>query len=340
MKSIILVGGKGTRLRPLTYETPKQMLPLVGVPMIECVLETLAGHGVTDAILALGYLPDRFIEAYPSDVIAGVRVTYAVESAPLDTAGAIRFAARFGEIDETFLVVNGDVLTDLNITRLLAFHRERDAEVTIALHAVEDPSLFGVVPTTADGRVLEFVEKPRREEAPTNLINAGVYIFEARALERIATTGRVSVERDTFPTLARSGSLFALADESYWLDTGTPQAYIQANVDILKGRDSRAASATVDGSWCHPSSFVDESATLRHAVVDRHCFVGSNVVLEDVVLLPGAVIQEGAHVRSSIVGPDAIIGSFSWLGATCVVGAKEHVPAESVLSGDVRLGGV
>ena len=340
MKSIILVGGKGTRLRPLTYETPKQMLPLVGVPMIECVLETLAGHGVTDAILALGYLPDRFIEAYPTDVIAGVRVTYAVEPAPLDTAGAIRFAALFGEIDETFLVVNGDVLTDLNITRLLAFHRERDAEATIALHAVEDPSLFGVVPTTGDGRVVEFVEKPRREEAPTDLINAGVYIFEPRVLERIAPTGRVSVERDTFPTLARAGTLFALADDAYWLDTGTPQAYIQANIDILKGRDRRAATGAVDGSWRHPSSFVDESATLRNAVVDRHCFVGINVVLEDVVLLPGAVIQEGAHVRSSIVGPDAIIGSFSWLGATCVVGAKEHVPAQSVLSGDVRLGGV
>ena len=153
MQAIILVGGKGTRLRPLTFETPKQMLPLVGVPMIECVLEALARHGVTDAVLALGYLPDRFTEAYPSNLIAGVRVTYAVESEPLDTAGAIRFAASCSDVAETFLVVNGDVLTDLDVTSLLDFHREHGAEVTIALHPVEDPSHFGVVPTHEDGRV-------------------------------------------------------------------------------------------------------------------------------------------------------------------------------------------
>jgi mannose-1-phosphate guanylyltransferase len=158
LKSIILVGGKGTRLRPLTYETPKQMLPLVGVPMIECVLESLAIHGVTDAVLSLGYLPDRFSEAYPADIIAGVPVTYAVEPAPLDTAGAIRFAALHAGFDDTFLVVNGDVLTDLNITKLLAFHRDRGGEATIALHPVNDPSRFGVVPTTSDGRVIAFVE--------------------------------------------------------------------------------------------------------------------------------------------------------------------------------------
>jgi mannose-1-phosphate guanylyltransferase len=341
LKSIILVGGEGTRLRPLTYETPKQMLPLVGVPMIECVLGTLVSHGVTDAVLSLGYLPERFIEAYPSNVIAGVRVTYAVEPEPLDTSGAIRFAATYAGIDETFLVVNGDVLTDLNITRLLAFHRQHRAEATIALHPVEDPSSFGVVPTTPEGRVIAFVEKPPRDEAPTNLINAGTYIFEARVLDRIAPTGRVSIERDTFPTLAAAGTLYAMPDDAYWLDTGTPQTYIRANVDILNGRDGhRLITNIVDGSWRHPSSTIDPSATLVSSVVDRDCYVGANVALENVVLLPGAVIEEGAHVRESIIGPEAVIGSFSTLDATCVVGAKEHVAPESVLSGDVRLGGV
>ena len=148
MQAVILVGGMGTRLRPLTYETPKQMLPLVGVPMIECVLESLARHGVTDAILSLGYLPDRFTEAYPANVISGVRVTYAVESEPLDTAGAIRFAAGEADVDETFLVVNGDVVTSLDVTKLLDFHRSHGGEATIALHPVEDPSHFGVVPTS------------------------------------------------------------------------------------------------------------------------------------------------------------------------------------------------
>jgi mannose-1-phosphate guanylyltransferase len=341
LQAIILVGGKGTRLRPLTYETPKQMLPLVGVPMIECVLESLARHGVTDAVLSLGYLPDRFTEAYPTGLIAGVRVSYAVEQEPLDTAGAIRFAASFAEVDETFLVVNGDVVTDLDVTRLLNFHNERGAEATIALHPVEDPSHFGVVPTDDDGRVLAFVEKPPPGEAPTNQINAGTYVFEPRALDRIASSGPVSVERVTFPVLAAANALFALSDDAYWLDTGTPQHYLQANVDVLKGRNHQHDyGGVVDGSWRSPSATIDPTATLRHSVVDRECVVGADVILEDAVLLPGAIVQSGCEIRSSIIGPEAVIGPSSILGPTCVVGAKEHVALDSRLSGDVRLGGV
>jgi mannose-1-phosphate guanylyltransferase len=341
LKSIILVGGKGTRLRPLTYETPKQMLPLAGVPMIECVLETLAEHGITDAVLSLGYLPDRFIEAYPSNVIAGVRVTYAVEPEPLDTAGAIRFAAKFAEFDETFLVINGDVLTDLDITKLVAFHHERGGKATIALHPVEDPSRFGVVPTKPDGQVIAFVEKPSIEDAPTNLINAGTYVFEPSVLDVIAPTGPVSVERDTFPQLAAAGTLYAMADVSYWLDTGTPQAYLQANVDILNGRKLQSQSSTiVEGSWRSPYATIDASAKIINSVVDQGCVVGPHVIIENSVLLPGAVVQSYCEIRSSIIGPEAVIGSFSKLGATCVVGAKEHVAPASELSGDVRLGGV
>jgi mannose-1-phosphate guanylyltransferase len=341
LQSIILVGGKGTRLRPLTYETPKQMLPLVGVAMIECVLGSLARHGVTDAVLSLGYLPDRFIEAYPTNVIAGVNVTYAVEPEPLDTAGAIRFAANFAEVDDTFLVVNGDVVTDLDVTALLKFHRASGGEATIALHPVEEPSHFGVVATEADGRVLAFIEKPPPGTAPTNLINAGTYVFEPAALERIAPTGRVSVERDTFPKLVAAKQLFAMSDHAYWLDTGTPQLYLQANVDILLGRNSQDRfKGIVDGSWTDSSATIDPSVALHHSVVDAGCIVGANVVLEDAVLLPGAVVQSGCEIRSSIVGPEAVIGTNSVLGPTCVVGAKEHVAAESRLSGDVRLGGV
>ncbi|MFI5036038.1 MAG: sugar phosphate nucleotidyltransferase [Acidimicrobiales bacterium] len=340
MQAVILVGGEGTRLRPLTFQTPKQMLPLVGVPMIECVMEELGCHGVTDAVLALGYLPDSFTHAYPTNVIAGVRVTYAVEPAPLDTAGAIRFAASAAGIDDTFLVVNGDVLTDLDITRLLRFHRERGADATIALHPVEDPSKYGVVETAPDGRVLAFVEKPPRGEASTNLINAGTYVMETRVLDRVAATGRVSVERDTFPALAAAGVLYALPDDAYWLDTGTPQTYLRANADILAERDGCRKAPVVGGSWCHPSATVDATATVRASVIDRDAYVGAGVELEGVVLMPGAVIEEGARVRSSIIGPGAVVGRFSTLGATCVVGAKEHVAPGSVLSGDVRLGGV
>ncbi len=325
----------------MTFETPKQMLPLVGTPMIECVFESLASHGVTEAVLSLGYLPESFMQAYPSNVIAGVKVTYAVEPEPLDTAGAIRFAADFAGIDETFLVVNGDVLTDLDITRLLRFHREKGAEATIALHPVDDPSRFGVVPTTPEGQVVAFVEKPPRDEAPTNLINAGTYIFEPCVLARIAPVGRVSVERETFPALAADGVLYALADESYWLDTGTPQAFIKANVDLLRGRDHVHQFAGVTNeSWIHPSATVDSTATVINSVVDRGCVVGRNAVLSEAILMPGAVVQANADISSSIIGPGAVIGSASVLGPICVVGANEHVAPNSELSGDVRLGGV
>jgi mannose-1-phosphate guanylyltransferase len=341
LKSIILVGGMGTRLRPLTYEMPKQMLPLVGVPMIECVFEMLSKHGITEVVLSLGYLPDHFISAYPDGSIAGVRISYAVEPEPLDTAGAIKFAAQYARIDETFLVVNGDVLTDLDVSALIAFHRAHGAEATIALHPVEDPSRFGVVVTDADDRVDAFIEKPPREEAPTNLINAGTYVFEPSVLSRIESGRKVSVERETFPALAAAGTLYAMADDAYWLDTGTPATFLQANIDVLNGRDSvRIVKDLVGTTWCHETSRVAASARLVNTVVDRDCVVGENVVLEGVILMPGAVVHDNVQIRSSIIGPRAVIGSTSVLGPTCVVGAEVSVAAGSQLSGEVQLGGI
>jgi mannose-1-phosphate guanylyltransferase len=320
---------------------PKQMLPLVGVPMIECVFEMLAQHGITEVILSLGYLPDHFIEAYPDGSIAGVRISYAVEPEPLDTAGAIKFAADFAGVDETFLVVNGDVLTDLDVTALVAFHHEHGAEATIALHPVEDPSRFGVVVTDARGRVSEFIEKPPRGEAPTNLINAGTYVFEPSVLQRIDSGRKVSVERETFPALAADGTLFAMADDAYWLDTGTPSTFLQANIDVLNGRDSdRIVKDLVGTTWCHETSRVAASARMVNTVVDRDCVVGENVLLEGVVLMPGAVISDDVQIRASIIGPRAVIGLASILGPTCVVGAEVTVADGSELSGEVHLGGI
>jgi mannose-1-phosphate guanylyltransferase len=338
LKAVILVGGMGTRLRPLTYEMPKQMLPLVGVPMIECVFEMLARHDVTDVVLSLGYMPHHFIEAYPDGSIAGVKISYAVEPEPLDTAGAIKFAAEYAGIDETFLVVNGDVLTDLDVSALVAFHRETGAEGTIALHLVEDPSRFGVVVTDEEGRVSAFIEKPPRDEAPTNLINAGTYVFEASVLARIASGRKVSVERETFPALAAEGRLFAMADHAYWLDTGTPATFLQANVDVLNGRDSAHLLTDVQGtSWCHASSQVAASARLENSVVDRDCVVGENVVLDRVVLMPGAVVNDNVRITSSIIGPRAFIGAAATLGPTCVVGAEVSVSEGASFAGDPQL---
>ncbi|HEY1466034.1 MAG TPA: nucleotidyltransferase family protein, partial [Acidimicrobiales bacterium] len=207
MRAVVLVGGEGTRLRPLTLTTPKQMLPVMEQPMIERVLDQLARHGIDEAVLSLGYRPDAFINAYPEGSVGGVRLAYAVEPEALDTAGAIRFAADHAGIDETFVVVNGDVLTDLDITELVDFHHRHHAEATISLTPVDDPSSYGVVPTDSQGKVEAFIEKPPRDEVPTNLINAGTYVLEPEVLARIPKGRRVSIERETFPTLVEAGTL-------------------------------------------------------------------------------------------------------------------------------------
>ncbi len=340
MKAIILVGGEGTRLRPLTYESPKQMLPIVGTPMLEWVLGNLARHGITDVVLSMGYLPNRFTEAYPSNVVAGIDVTYVVEPRPLDTAGAIRFAALEAGVDDTFMVVNGDVVSDTDLSALISFHYQRGGVATIGTHPVEDPSSFGVVPTFADGRVLAFVEKPLRTQATSNMINAGVYILEPSVLDYIDPGVRVSIEKVTFPRLVAENLLYALSDSSYWLDAGTPENFLQASLDILSGRRAMSLMPQLrDGSWFGESSDVDPSATVACSAIDRNCRIGKNAVIRNSVLMPGVVVEAGAVVRNSILGPNALVGSGAQLGATCVVGGGERVPNGYIHSGGVRIDG-
>ncbi len=226
MRAVVLVGGEGTRLRPLTLATPKQMLPIAEIPMIERVLRHLAAHGVEEVTLSLGYRPDAFLSLFPGDRMGDMVVRYAVEQEPRGTAGAIRFAAEASGIDETFLAVNGDILTDLDVSALVDFHRRWEAEGTIALTHVEDPSAFGLVPTGADGRVLAFVEKPLPEETITGAVNAGTYVLEPSVLDRIPEGRRVSIEREVFPVLAAAGSLYGFDSPNYWTDTGKPLEYL------------------------------------------------------------------------------------------------------------------
>ncbi len=322
MKAVVLVGGFGTRLQPLTFTTPKNLLPVVHIPMVERVVSHLAGHGVTEAVLALGYKPDTFLAAYPDSVCAGVRLTYAVEDEPLDTAGAIRFAAGEAGIDERFVVVNGDILTDVDVTRLVRFHDASGAEATIDLHEVEDPSRFGVVVTDVAGQVEAFIEKPDRADAPSNLINAGTYVFEPSVLGRIDVGRRVSVERETFPELVEAGSLFALDGSAYWLDAGTPETYLQANLDLL---------ASDGPGSVHESSTVADSAHLERSVVGAEAIIAEDVTLTEAIVLAGAVIESGARVHRSIVGPGAIVRSGAELLDLTVVGDGEEIGSDARL---------
>jgi mannose-1-phosphate guanylyltransferase len=304
------------------------MLPIVHRPMIEHVVGHLVEHGVDDVVLSLGYQPDAFRDAYPDGRCAGATLHYAIEPEPLDTAGAIRFAARDAAIDERFLVVNGDVLTDLDVTAFVAFHEARGAEGTISLHRVDDPSRYGVVPTDAEGRVSAFVEKPPRGEAPSDLINAGTYVLEPSAIDRIPAGRRVSIERETFPAMVAGGSLYALDDACYWIDTGTPCEYIQAQLDLVDG----VRGAPVDG--VHPDARVADGAAVERSVVGAGAIVGTGARVENAVLLPGARVCFGAVIDGSVVGEGAVVAEGARVLRGSVVGDGEVVERGRHLDGE------
>ena len=328
MKAVVLVGGFGTRLRPLTLTTPKQMLPILHRPMIEHVIEHLASHGIEEAVLSLGFKPDAFTDAYPGGVCAGVKLHYAIEPEPLDTAGAIRFAALDAGIAERFVVVNGDVLTDLDLGALVAFHDEHGGEGTIALHEVDDPSAFGVVPTEADGKVIAFVEKPPRDEAPTNLINAGTYVLEASVLDRIAGGRKVSIEREVFPDMVADGTLYAMSGDTYWIDTGTPTKYLQAQMDLLRGVRT---GEKIEGA--HASAEIADGATVLRTVVGAGAVVEAGATVKGSVVMAGAHIGADAVVERAIVGPRAVVGARARVDDVAVLGADSTVGHDLRVSG-------
>jgi mannose-1-phosphate guanylyltransferase len=323
MRAVLLVGGFGTRLRPLTHHIPKPMLPVGHRPMIELVVAQLALGGVTEVVLALGFRPEPFRAAFPDDVCAGVPLTYAVEPEPLDTAGAIRFAAEQAGIDETFVVVNGDVLCDLDVSRLVQFHRASGAEGTLHLTAVDNPSAFGVVVLDDNGSVRRFVEKPPPGTEQSNLINAGTYVLEPSVIARIPAGRKVSIERETFPAMVLDHTLFGLATDDYWMDTGQPPLYLQANLDVLDGHRRHLSCRAVA-----ESAQVGGDVRIEHSLVGEGVTVGNRVTLRDSVLLPGARVGDDAVIESSIVA--GTVGNSARL-SDCVIGSDGRVDAASVL---------
>lgn len=356
MQAVILVGGEGTRLRPLTYDLPKQLLPVLEESLIERMLAYLAAFGVERAVLSLGYRPDAFLAAFPSGHAAGVELAYAVEPTPLDTAGACRFAARQAGVTGTFLVLNGDVLTDFDLGSLYTSHHDSGAEATIMLTPVEDPSCFGVVPTDATGRVLAFIEKPPAASAPTRFINGGIYLLEPSVLDRIDGSRPVSIERETFPELVRDGTLYAQASESYWLDTGTPGSYLAAQFDLLGGR-CRGPGAGIDprategpsGAFLLPGAVaagelvgrnflgegvvVEEGARICDAVLGRHVRVEAGAEVTGSLLLEDSVVRCSGVVEGSILGRGATVGHRASVRGLCVVGARAEVGDSELLTG-------
>lgn len=361
MRAVVLVGGLGTRLRPLTYTTPKNLLPVAEVPIIERVVAWLASHGVDSVVLSMGYQPGAFTTAYPDGTLCGIPVHYAVEPVPLDTGGAIGFAAADAGIDETFIVVNGDVLTDIDVGAQLAHHRRTGALATIALTPVDDPSRFGVVAMDGDGRVTAFIEKPPPGEAPSNFVNAGTYVLEPEVLPRIPTGAPMSMERAVFPALAADGALFAVASDRYWLDVGLPDSYLQAAFDLLNpavrpGPPAPGAAEVAPSVWVLGAPRLGEDvvglagpgtlfgagaevaagARVEGGVVGAGAQVGPGAVVRRSVLLAGAVVGPGAVVEDSIVGPGARVGDGAKVGRMTVLGAGVEVEAGAVVEGARR----
>lgn len=316
MFAVVLVGGFGTRLRPLTNDIPKPLLPLGQRTILECLMDQLSRGGVTDAVLALGFKPEPFLAAYPDARCAGVRLHYAIESTPLDTAGAIGFAARFvglHEQSEAFVVANGDIVCDLSIRELIDQHRvnvQGGAQATIHLTPVDDPSQYGVVHFEASesrpgGRVGGFVEKPSSGTATSRYVNAGTYVFESSVLQHLPGDAPLSVERVTFPLLVERGELFAHPTDDYWLDAGRPDTYVRANLDVVGGvRRERDVAI-------HPSAQVHVHAAVNDSVVGA-----------------GATVADGARVSNSVVFPNATVGARAQVHGCAVLG---NVPDGAVV---------
>jgi mannose-1-phosphate guanylyltransferase len=322
MHAVVLVGGFGTRLRPLTLTTPKPLLPIANVRQLEHLIASLGAAGVTEVVLAIGFKPEPFLQAFPDGVCAGIPIHYAVEPEPLDTAGAIAFAARHAGISDTFVVMNGDILCDVNLADLVAFHKAHGAEGTLHLTPVDDPSQYGVVEVDDKGWVQRFVEKPQPGETSSNVVNAGTYVLEPSVINRIPEGQRVSIERVVFPAMVADGCLAAMATDDYWIDTGLPSTYLRSNLDLIDGTRERILASVGVNAHIHSTASITHSVIGEAAVIDEGC------VIIDSVVLPGAHIGARVRLEGSLVMGN--VGDDSSL-VNCVIGADAHVPPHSQL---------
>ena len=337
MQALILVGGHGTRLRPVTLTLPKPVIPLVDRPFIGYMVDWLARHGVDDIVMACGFLPDGIRAVLGDGEPGGPRLRYVEEPEPRGTAGAIKFAADL--LDDRFLALNGDVLTDLDLTALMAQHESSGARATLALYPVEDPTGYGLVTHADDGEIHEFLEKPDPAEVDTNEINAGAYVLEKEVLDLVPDGQDVSIEREVFPKLVGDG-LYSRRLEGYWMDIGTPDRYLQACWDILGKEVETEAGAKLNEEGVHVAAEadVDDGATIAElAFVDSDAVVaGGATIGPRAVLGAGTSVGDGASVTGSAlhpacrIGPGATVGG-SILAAGAIIEEGAVVPDGSII---------
>src|SRR4051812_21173862 len=329
MPALVPAGGEGPRLRPLPLTPPKPVLPLAGRPFLSFMLDWLARHGIDEALLSLGYRADDVRDVL-GDEHNGMRLGYVIEDEALGTAGPLRLAADQGLLSGRVLVLNGDCLTDLDITAMLHRHEETRATGTIALAAVGDTASYGVVPTTDAGEVTEFREK-QPGPAPTNRINAGTYILEESVLDLIPSGRAVSIEREIFPQLVGNG-LYGFPFDDYWIDIGTPDRYLEATYDLLAGRvESDLPPRDVTDSLVYDGCITSGARIGPLTVVGRHCSVGDGSTLERAVLHDDVRVGPGCVVREAVIAEGARIEERARIEPLALVGAGATVAAGAVV---------
>jgi NDP-sugar pyrophosphorylase family protein len=342
MKAVILVGGEGTRLRPLTLSIPKPVAPVVDRPFLRHQLDLLSGAGVSEVVLSVAYQPEQVEAVFGDGRDFGIRIRYAVESTPLGTGGAVKNAEPL--LDERTIVLNGDVLMDLDLALIVARHEAASAAASIVLTPVRNPAAYGLVETDLDGRVLRFVEKPRPEQIRTNTINAGVYVIETPVLELMPPGVPYSIERGFFPSLLERGDrVLGPVHEGYWIDIGTPQKYLQVHRDILARRfPVELDGEPRGGGWIHAGAIVAKQTVLEPPFyvgpgcqVEPGAHLGPDAVLvSDVTVAPGARVCDSVIWRGARVGPDAEVTG-SLVGPGVVLGRKSRLEGSLLGEGSV-----
>ena len=341
MKAILLAGGKGTRLRPLTIHTPKPIVPIFNRPFLQYQIDLLKQiPEIDEVILSLNYQPDRIEEVLGDGSAMGIKLRYVVEPAPLGTGGAVKYAA--GTISDSVVVFNGDVLTQIDLAAVIALHRERRARATIVLTPVENPSAYGLVETDPDGNVQRFVEKPDVDHVTTNHINAGIYVLEPDTFDRMPSDEPCSIERSYFPSLVERREAFvAYIYDGYWIDIGTREKYIEVHRDIMDGRFATAPflglpaprvsvapdAIVEDGATLEGPCFIDEGAVVKsgarvgpYSVIGRQTHVEGNASIEGSILWPHCRVNREASIRDAILGFHCHIGQRAAVGGGAVLG--------------------
>jgi mannose-1-phosphate guanylyltransferase len=347
LKALILAGGKGTRLRPLSCTRPKLLFPILNKPLLDWTLESLAKTGVTEVTLAVKHMAETFMQRY-GDSKYGIKISYSKEERPMRTGGAIKYAEKIIGYEEPFLVINGDIFTKINYKTLLKKHKEKSTVATIALHRVEDPSRYGTVKLTEENQVTQFVEKAAPGKAPSNLINAGIYLMEPKIFEYIPGGRPVSIEHEVFPKLAKEGKLFGHESKEVWMDVGKPKDYLKAN-RILLDTEQRKITIGKDANLGREVTvnnpvLVAEGVTVGeksrigpYAIIGREVVLGKGIQLENSVVLPHATILDDAQVIGALIGEGATLGKGSKIREGCIIGDDVTIRDNITLSRDVTV---